>query len=117
MVFAKDIKQYGITKISLVIICLLIFGFFVSFIFNGFLDIGTELCNRYTPFFSCNGIYNFFAGIGATAVAIIGPLFAYNALIKLQMWKLGLIAIIVLLASLIGTFVLKYRYEKLISSK
>jgi len=117
MALSKHIEEYGITKIALVIICLLTFAFFTAFILNGFLGIGAEVCNKYTPYLACNGVYDFSAGIGVTLMAIFGPLFAYKMLLRIQMWKLGAIALFFLIISLVGGYVLKHRYEKLLQAK
>jgi hypothetical protein len=117
MAISKHIEKYGITKISLVIICLLTFSFFTAFILNGFWGIGAELCNQYIPYLACNGVYNFSVSIGAILISMFGPLSAYKILLKFQMWKLGLIALFFLTISLIGGYILKHRYEKLSSAK
>lgn len=117
MAISKHIEEYGISKIALVIICLLTFAFFTAFVLNGFLGIGAELCSKYTPYLACSGVYDFSASIGTTLIAMIGPLFAYKMLLRIQMWKLGMIALFFLIISLIGGYVLKNRYEKLLQAK
>jgi len=48
---------------------------------------------------------------------MIGLLFAYKMLLRFQMWKLGMIALFFLTISLIGGYILKQRYEKLLQTK
>ena len=117
MAISNHIREHGVTKITLAVICLLTIGFFTAFILSGYLGIGAEICNKYTPYLACNGVYDYSSSSGSILAAIIGAPFAYKVLLRFQMWKLGLIAVSFLIVSLIGGYILKYRYEKLLQTK
>lgn len=110
--FLRLLERHGITKVTMVILCLLTAGFFAAFVLGAFIDGIKNQCLAATPFFSCDGASDFLSSVFTTGVSVFGPLLTFRWLIEKSMIFVFITLVLTLFATALGGAVLKYQYEK-----
>ncbi|MFA5954667.1 MAG: hypothetical protein WC817_03980 [Patescibacteria group bacterium] len=115
--FFSAVREHGVSKVALVILCLLCWGGFYAFVLRQFIDMLAQGCYTAFPYLSCNGAELFFDGAGAVIVSFAGPLLTFNWLLKKSFICLVALTVSIFVLTILGTQYLKNRYEQLVQTK
>lgn len=111
------VKRHGISKVGLVVLCLLCFGVFTAYVLNGFVDMLIQQCYSSFPYLACDGTGSFLGTIGVVGASTLGPLLTFNWLLNRSFLFLFGTLISIFLATMFGGTFLKNRYERMVQTQ